>query len=251
MKKRLTGIFLIITMLLSFGSPAFAYGVLALQKTEVTVLMYHLLSEDSADWSDFCISPEQFEDDIVNLMASGYKFLSPQDLAKPAEKGKYALITFDDGYKSDLEKALPILEKYRVPAVFFVITSFIGRDGYLSQEDILKLSKSEYAYIGSHTDRLHNYTPAELNKMFVSRDFEQFIIEDMTRSFEILEGITGERVMCMSYPNGIFSQKLEFLLKAQRPGLITFSSVEEKLSLPCAFMLPLGRYNRSLNFKLP
>ncbi len=35
-------------------------------------------------------------------------------------------ITFDDGYADNAEQALPILKKYRIPAVFFVATGFLN-----------------------------------------------------------------------------------------------------------------------------
>src|SRR5262249_34232005 len=38
-----------------------------------------------------------------------------------------ALVTFDDGYRTVLTEALPILERYRIPAVIFACTDPIAR----------------------------------------------------------------------------------------------------------------------------
>ncbi len=43
------------------------------------------------------------------------------------DKGK--LITFDDGYRNNLE-ALPLLEKYNAKAIIFITTGFIDREAY-------------------------------------------------------------------------------------------------------------------------
>lgn len=38
----------------------------------------------------------------------------------PEQKGRYACITFDDGYWNNLQYALPLLERHQIPATFFV-----------------------------------------------------------------------------------------------------------------------------------
>jgi peptidoglycan/xylan/chitin deacetylase (PgdA/CDA1 family) len=40
--------------------------------------------------------------------------------------GRYFCITFDDGYKSCITNALPILADHGVPAAFFIATAFVG-----------------------------------------------------------------------------------------------------------------------------
>jgi peptidoglycan/xylan/chitin deacetylase (PgdA/CDA1 family) len=43
-------------------------------------------------------------------------------------KNKYASIMFDDGYKDNIEYALPILEKYNIKASFYVVTDCINKN---------------------------------------------------------------------------------------------------------------------------
>lgn len=47
--------------------------------------------------------------------------------------------TFDDGNRSDLEIAVPLLKEHQLQATFFVLTGRIGSNGYLADRDIREL----------------------------------------------------------------------------------------------------------------
>jgi peptidoglycan/xylan/chitin deacetylase (PgdA/CDA1 family) len=64
----------------------------------------------------------QFREFIDYYLRHGYRFVEPADLLAGLEPdGKYALITFDDGYFNNT-LALPVLEEFSVPATFFIAT---------------------------------------------------------------------------------------------------------------------------------
>jgi peptidoglycan/xylan/chitin deacetylase (PgdA/CDA1 family) len=70
----------------------------------------------------------QFRQFIEYYLENGYQFISPDDLANGRQAdGKYAMITFDDGYYNNT-LALPILEEYGVPAVFFICSDNVQRN---------------------------------------------------------------------------------------------------------------------------
>jgi peptidoglycan/xylan/chitin deacetylase (PgdA/CDA1 family) len=79
-------------------------------------------------------------------------------------------LAFDDGNASDIESALPALSKRELIARFFVLTGRIGSAGYLSAEDIAKLSAAGMK-IGSHGRDHRNWrglTQGELREELVS-----------------------------------------------------------------------------------
>jgi peptidoglycan/xylan/chitin deacetylase (PgdA/CDA1 family) len=64
----------------------------------------------------------QFVDVIEYFLGHNYKFILPDDLIKGLENNQpYAMITFDDGYFNNMP-GIEILNKYKVPAVFFITT---------------------------------------------------------------------------------------------------------------------------------
>ena len=74
-----------------------------------------------------------FEEQI-SFLKKKFKILSLNDLKKHIEQKKndFAIsITFDDGYLDNINLALPILEKYNVPATIFVITRFLEKKDFM------------------------------------------------------------------------------------------------------------------------
>jgi peptidoglycan/xylan/chitin deacetylase (PgdA/CDA1 family) len=71
-------------------------------------------------------------DKCIRYISSHFHIVLLEDLFQNdfdfSIKKKYATILFDDGYKDNLEYALPILEKYNVRASFYVVTDCIEKN---------------------------------------------------------------------------------------------------------------------------
>ena len=71
------------------------------------------------------ITVEHFTRFVTYYRKSGYHFVSPDDVLQGLDKnGLYVMATFDDGYFNNT-LALPIMEKYNVPALFFITSENI------------------------------------------------------------------------------------------------------------------------------
>lgn len=72
------------------------------------VLMYHHIVEDGEPCNDMTITVSRMEQDLRWLTEHGYHTVLPRELAggEPLPE-KPLLITFDDGYRSQLRAALP------------------------------------------------------------------------------------------------------------------------------------------------
>jgi peptidoglycan/xylan/chitin deacetylase (PgdA/CDA1 family) len=90
------------------------------------VLMYHRIAEPESDVWEIAVSPERFEQHLKVLQKMG-NIVHLQQIAGSVNlhqlpKNSIA-ITFDDGYIDNFKIAKPLLEKYGIPATFFITSS--------------------------------------------------------------------------------------------------------------------------------
>lgn len=94
---------------------------------KLPILMYHNVTAEKGE--GLTISVEKLEKQFKHLAENGYKTYHFRELdkLKTLPKGKNIVITFDDGYVSQMELALPLLKKYKLKATFFVPLDFLGK----------------------------------------------------------------------------------------------------------------------------
>jgi peptidoglycan/xylan/chitin deacetylase (PgdA/CDA1 family) len=108
-----------------------AYLKLFRERNALISFLFHSLFRNEAEIAQNLVDPlqrttvAQFRQFIEYYLENGYRFISPVEVLEGLNPdGKYALITFDDGYYNN-SLARPILEEYRVPAVFFISTNHV------------------------------------------------------------------------------------------------------------------------------
>jgi peptidoglycan/xylan/chitin deacetylase (PgdA/CDA1 family) len=94
------------------------------------VLLYHRVTNLVTDPQLLSVSPEHFDVHMSYLKAN-YRVLTVEEfseilLGKHRFPDKSVLVTFDDGYADNYLEALPILEKHRIQALFYVATGTIS-----------------------------------------------------------------------------------------------------------------------------
>jgi peptidoglycan/xylan/chitin deacetylase (PgdA/CDA1 family) len=97
----------------------------------LSILMYHAVVEGRPPLDDWCFVPVDAFEAQMRWLAGAPVDVRPLDeavadlLAGRLSRPTVAL-TFDDGYRNNVSVALPILERYRLPATVFLATDFIG-----------------------------------------------------------------------------------------------------------------------------
>lgn len=169
------------------------------------VIVYHAIGRvprGSLHWNGF-ISPDRFAEQMAFL--AEHRRVVPLselvDTSTPNGPPRVA-ITFDDGYRSAVEHAVPVLAEAGFPATFFVPTKWIGRTrGWdtdagasleiMSADELLELDRLGFA-VESHGHAHIDYASAA--RAAVERD--------VRASVERLEEILGHPPRYIAYPYG-------------------------------------------------
>lgn len=108
----------------------------------IAILGYHKIGEPSPQaWETwFYISQSTFAQQMATLKENAWKAISLGEFYRGLEDPesipeKSALITFDDGYRSILHSAVPILRRFGFPAVMFVPTDYVGSTNLFDGDD--------------------------------------------------------------------------------------------------------------------
>src|SRR5712691_11273092 len=136
----------------------------------------------------------------------------PASFSGPLEPGwRYASVTFDDGFLSVIENALPELKKHGIPCTVFIISDFLGKvpawaeeysaedepERIVTREALVRMP-SDLVVVGSHTmthPRLTTVSPAAAAR-------------ELVESRRQLEKWLGKEVRLFSFPYGAFNVSL-------------------------------------------
>jgi peptidoglycan/xylan/chitin deacetylase (PgdA/CDA1 family) len=81
------------------------------------------------------ISPEFLRATVERIRANGYKIIALDEAVDLLKSGygreRYAVLTFDDGYRDNLEYALPVLKELGAPFTVFVASGLVDRSSEL------------------------------------------------------------------------------------------------------------------------
>lgn len=188
------------------------------------VLVYHHIQDPTK--SDVSCTPAMFEEQMVAIKNAGFTPLTiPQTRSFLAgtlsEKiKKPVLITFDDGYESLYQYALPVSIKHQIPMVVFIVTSRIGQKPqfakYLNEKQIKEMNDSGFWYFGSHSHNLHTES-LRIYNAFGGGKINPVLEElraDLVTSSKCLEKILGIPIEIIAWPYGKHNNEYSLIARA-------------------------------------
>lgn len=172
------------------------------RRVRLPILMYHYIEPWPAEASEIrknlTVRPEDFAAQMAYLHDQGYVTVSLYDLMEALTVGtplpeRAVVLTFDDGYRSLMDDAVPEMTRYGYTGTIFVITELMDRefDAYLTWPQAKALHAQGWK-IEPHT-KTHDELAGQ------SRDFQLY---QMLGSMQTVEAHLGVMPRFFCYPVG-------------------------------------------------
>jgi peptidoglycan/xylan/chitin deacetylase (PgdA/CDA1 family) len=212
------------------ASPAISKPVID-QTAQTIIFCYHRLV-DKVRYPGTEITPAAFEAQMQQLKDAGITVISMQDLLawKRGEKNippRCAVITFDDGWKSQYDVAWPILKKFGYPVTMFIYTEGV-RGGSLSGGESITWEQLAdmrdngvdiQAHSATHQDLRegHNIMLVAAGKRTRTKltgpQYEEWVQNEVVGSKQLLEQRLGIKVNCFAVPFGNYNDHVKELAR--------------------------------------
>lgn len=161
-------------------------------KRQCLILMYHRINKDSQS----CFSGLQTEifEKQIRFLSRFFKFITFDELIRLSEtkekiRDNLAIITFDDGYKNTYFEALPILNKYQLPATVFLTTGVLGNGG------LIWTDKVSYLIRNTVCPELTIKVNGSYRKFFLEKDRKEEIALEIKEILKNMDNDKKEEVL--------------------------------------------------------
>ncbi len=170
----------------------------------IPIFLYHHIRNVKERWS---VSPSLFEEEVKYLFDYGYHSVAMDAYENAVQNHtelpkKPVVLTFDDGYEDMYTHALPILQKYGMVGTFYIITGFVGTNGFLTWDQLSEMQKAGME-IGGHT--VHHVFLANLPMNMAKEEIEKCKSE--------LEKHLGNKITSFAYPFNDHNKTVEKLVE--------------------------------------
>ena len=229
------------------------------QTAQTLIFCYHRLV-DKIRYPGTEITPAAFEAEMKQLKDAGITVISMQDLLawKRGEKNippRSAVISFDDGWKSQYEVGWPIMKKFGYPFTMFIYTEGVrggslGGGEAITWEQLADMRDNGVdiqAHTATHQDLRegHNIMLAapggkRTRTKLTGPQYEQWVHNEVVGCKQLLEQRLGIKVNCFAVPFGSYNEHVKEI--ARNAGYEAMFTVYGQ---PITFTSPndsLGRY---------
>lgn len=174
----------------------------------VPILMYHYVADEppmemGPYAESLTVATSEFERQAAHLAENGVETIDFTELYRAMAgvstlDAPHVLLTFDDGGEDLYTYAFPILKRYGLTATFFIITSEIGKPGYLTWEQLAEMREAGMSV------QSHSATHPDLPSCSDER-----LQTELRESKRAIEQSLGEKTFVLCYPAGSYDQRVQ------------------------------------------
>jgi peptidoglycan/xylan/chitin deacetylase (PgdA/CDA1 family) len=169
--------------------------------SDLVMLLYHRVG---AGDREIDLPIEAFESQLAYL--AEHEIVLRLEEALEGKQAGRVVATFDDGLRDFHEHALPLLVRYRIPAILYLATGFVDGEGpsnpsdeALSWSQLREAMSTGLITVGSHTHSHANLAKSD----------ERLADEEMRRSKGLIESRLGVSCRHFAYPWSVASASAE------------------------------------------
>ena len=180
---------------------------------ELPVLMYHRVVEKDPLFTKFNLQVTQknLEKQLLFLKVRGFQSITFEDILTRRLPTKPIVLTFDDGYEDNYRYLFPLLKKFQMKAVVYLLGNRRHRTNFwdtpkgepevplLRPPQILEMAKSGLVEFGAHS--LNHAKLTELRAPEIERE--------VAGSKAALEAFLKKPVVSFAYPYGAVNEEIK------------------------------------------
>ena len=216
------------------------YRLFLPKKEEKLIIMFHGVTENPGN-SVRNISTNEFIK-TLNLLKKNFEIVSLDSIMNNATHSKPAIaITFDDGYLNNFTEAIPILEKYSLPATFFLITKSLANKNLILPIDFVDCIIDHEKPSSIQIDDQIFYHKDKYRSLVQGLSIYDYIIKNTDRMDQIQEQLEKQFNLDFYLSDSLYSK---------RAILVSKDELEKHLSKPL-FSFQSHTYSHiNLNIKM-
>jgi peptidoglycan/xylan/chitin deacetylase (PgdA/CDA1 family) len=171
----------------------------AQEKASCVVLYYHVVTKKQRE-----MFARQM-DDIIRWA----KPISIDNLDTLFNTGHHHVaVTFDDGFQSILENALPELAKRKIPITVYVPTDYLGqKPGWLNDDDKdhreIVMTAEQFNMLDDNLVSVGSHCVTHANLPSLNQDEAE---EEIFQSKDFLENLLKKKILTLSFPHGGYNE---------------------------------------------
>ena len=161
------------------------------------VLNYHRIAEANARHEFYTVAPAAFAGHLDVLAARGRRVVTTDEVLDGGADEKSVMLHFDDGTSDHFLTVAPLLARYHFHGVFFISTAKIGKEGYLTPDQIRQMAAA------GHAIECHGHSHRRMDRMSGDE-----LDGELSLSVREIQRLTGRSPRILAPPGGFLSRQV-------------------------------------------